>query len=578
VKTPLDAVDGSDETGDAESGTGDLSSDASRELVKEASTSLVEVVPGAAVVFGEVPPGFELIDFGLISNTDRDSLSAALSSVGNATTVAGNVANQFANAKGLYRVTEETLAILKSGGELASKDGAKLGTIIQNGKFAQARFIPYGVTAAQTAAALGPAIAMIAIQMQLSEISGLVKTNIALTTQTLKTIRHEQWAELTGVSKSIDRAIEQANEVGSVTESLWDSVSGNQSLLDKQLDLYRRNVSNHVQQLGALTRSSRRQYIEANAEAVLFDAHALLHSLKAQTGYQGLRAALARHRSSNNQHEAHLVDVITRDARAEFELGLEASRELVGTLTRELRIIAELPGRATIPLTKKRRDSKASRLTCGELLAAIEPLANVLQPPVAALEAPELISAPEGLELEPYLQILRWYLADDEELRGVVFPYEQGSHGIAEVLRPELRREARDLWTKIAPQRLAADFEKFAFDTSKGFSTFVALTNSRVITAHPKDLLRQGHLGASFPLEDIRFVRPPRHIGEGVKHAIDVITEHRDISWVFPSYADKDVLVKFAALLDESVVGNKGRLAAVDSPGALPEVVEAGSL
>ena len=41
------------------------------------------------------------------------------------------------------------------------------------------------VSAAQTAAAIGPALAMVALQMQLSEITGLVRTNIALTSQVL---------------------------------------------------------------------------------------------------------------------------------------------------------------------------------------------------------------------------------------------------------------------------------------------------------------------------------------------------------------------------------------------------------
>lgn len=168
------------------------------------------------------------------------------------------------------------------------------------------------------------------------------------------------------------------------------TVAGNQASLDKQLDLYKRNVIDHALQLGRLTGNARRQYLEENAEAVLFDAHALLYGLKAQTGYQALRAARARAEGADNQHEAQLVDVIARDARAEFEAGLTASSELVASLTRELRIIAELPGRATVPLTKKRRDAKASRLTCAELLAAIEPLANMLHPVLTELKTPEL--------------------------------------------------------------------------------------------------------------------------------------------------------------------------------------------
>jgi hypothetical protein len=48
--------------------------------------------------------------------------------------------------------------------------------------------------------------------MQLSEIAGLVRTNIALTSQVLATIRNEQWAELTGLVTTVDRAVDQARE------------------------------------------------------------------------------------------------------------------------------------------------------------------------------------------------------------------------------------------------------------------------------------------------------------------------------------------------------------------------------
>lgn len=98
--------------------------------------------------------------------------------------------------------------LLRSGGELA----AKLGATLKNGQvIAQARFIPVSVTAATAFAAIGPAVAMIALQMQLGEISSLVRTNIALTTQTLKAIRNEQWSDLEGLAGSIDDASQKVS-------------------------------------------------------------------------------------------------------------------------------------------------------------------------------------------------------------------------------------------------------------------------------------------------------------------------------------------------------------------------------
>lgn len=126
------------------------------ELESAASTTLVEVIPGVAVLFGEVPNGVELIDLNLIPSFDRTQLSTALGSLGNAGTVVGNVAEAVSSAQGLFRVDDATLALLKSGGQMAAKDGAKLGAIFKNGKLvAQARFIPASMTAATAIAAIG---------------------------------------------------------------------------------------------------------------------------------------------------------------------------------------------------------------------------------------------------------------------------------------------------------------------------------------------------------------------------------------------------------------------------------------
>jgi hypothetical protein len=55
-----------------------------------ASTVLAEVLPGVAVVFGEVPAELkpDLIDFGLVPVADRTQISAVLASIGNTATVA----------------------------------------------------------------------------------------------------------------------------------------------------------------------------------------------------------------------------------------------------------------------------------------------------------------------------------------------------------------------------------------------------------------------------------------------------------------------------------------------------------
>jgi hypothetical protein len=505
-----------------------------------ASTVLAEVLPGIAVVFGEVPEELklDLIDFGLVLAADRMQISAVLASIGNTATVAGNLGNAFTSVQGLYRISDATQALLKAGGTLAVKDGANLGTVLTSGGFAQARFIPVAaLSKAQTAAAIGPALAMVALQMQLSEITGLVRTNIALTSQVLTTNRNEQWAELTGLVAAIDRAVDQAREVGSVTASLWHSVAGSQASLRKQLDLYRLNVRGHVGQIGRPGTHRRREYLQTNAEAILFDAHALLASVKAWTGYQALRAAKARAAGRQDAHEARLADVIARDTRTELDVALAETRSLVGSLTRELRIIAELPGRGTLPqsLPGKRRDSQAARQTSARLLEAIEPLADALHPPVPALEAPGVVCAPESLDPQPYLRILRWFLEDGETLRVLGFPDQLDALGpISAILGG-------------AKEKLAAAMDK------TGAKTLVAVTDRRIITARANAFLEQGEVRQDIPVDRVRYVRAAAAQDRSARLAIDLITRDENIRWLFHADTGNTQVDALAAVLAESM-------------------------
>lgn len=207
---PIDEVDGATggSTGETENTHGSTSE------LELAKTTLVEISPGMAAVLGEVPDGLQLVDFGVVPAFDRAQLNQALGSVGNLATISGNLAEAAASAQGLFRVNDATLSLLKSGAEMATKDGAKLGAIFKNGELvAQARFVPASMTAGTAIGAIGPAVAMLALQMQLTEVSNLVRENIALTSETLKTIQHDQWAELTGLSVNIERAVSEATQV-----------------------------------------------------------------------------------------------------------------------------------------------------------------------------------------------------------------------------------------------------------------------------------------------------------------------------------------------------------------------------
>ncbi|MES9541333.1 hypothetical protein [Actinomadura sp. NPDC000600] len=250
------------------------------------STVLAEVLPGVAFAFGDVPEKLkrdlklEPIDSRLLPVTDREKITMLLASTGNAANLGGNLANAFASVDGIYRITDATRAILNAGGTLAVKDGANIGAVFLNGKlFHQARFIPLTkVSTAERMAAVGPALAMVALQLQLSEVAGLVKTNIALTSQVLTTMYHEQWSTLKGLVKAVDTALGEAQELELVTPHVWETIAPKRAELLKARDQYRENVGGHIRKIKKLAVHGRREYLEMNAEAIVFDTYALRSS------------------------------------------------------------------------------------------------------------------------------------------------------------------------------------------------------------------------------------------------------------------------------------------------------------
>ncbi|WP_315094076.1 hypothetical protein [uncultured Cellulomonas sp.] len=503
---------------------------------QEPTTALIEVLPGVAVVFGKVPEALQLdlVDFGLVPATDRMLLTTTLASlVGNSATVGGSIANAMSSAQGLYRVNSATQALLNNGAVLAVKDGANLGSVWMNGELvAQARFIPLtAASAATVAVAIGPAVAMVALQMQLNQITGLVRTNIALTNQVLTEIRQGRWDELTGHVAAIDRALNQARELESVPPSLWDTVSGNGAPLRTQLDRYRRNVGNHVTKIERLDTGARRQYLDTNAEAILFDSHALMSSLQAWTGYQALHAGKARTAGAEDPDEARLVDIIVRDTRNELEPALSEATHLVDDLTRELQIIAEVPGRRTIPVGRRRRDSNSARLTSTQLLKVIEPLADALRPPAPSVEAPGIVCALKGLDLAPYLRVLRWFVGQDETLRCIAFCYQRDEGDV-------VRAVGQSVLSRIDPE---------------GWATVVAVTDHRILTARANTLRQEAKIGRRILLDDVRYVRARTAKGEGGRSEVDLVARDVDLRWAFHPDTDDVQILAFAAVLAESM-------------------------
>jgi hypothetical protein len=528
------------------------------------STLLVEVCPGIAAVFGEIPAELKTgrieFDGGLLLPADRAQLSASLAAIGEAAGMVGSLGSAFAGAQGLYRMGDAGQALLRSGATLAAKDGGYLGTIITADGFRQARFFPVsGVSAAQTAAAIGPALAMVSLQMQLSEITGLVRTNIALTSEVLGTVRKGQWSELAGLVATFERTLGQARKTDAVTTSLWQDVAGSSAALDKQLDLYRRNVGDHAGRIDRSDPRRCREYLQTNAEAVFYDVHALLASVKAWTEYQALRAARARAAGRDDDAEARLSDVIVQDTRAALDSILAEARRLVDALARELHIIAELPGRDTLSqsLVGRRKDAKAVREASTRLLEAIDPLADMLRPPVPVLQAPEIVCAPSALDLEPYLRILRWFLEDGETLRVLGFPEQLDAPGPISALLGG------------AKEKLAAVLDKSVV------RTLVAVTDRRALTAMTSAFLEHGEIRQELPIDRVRYVRAATARDRNERSAVDLVTRDETFRWLFRADVDAAQVDALAAVLAESMTIPDTEREALQRRRTAPEQLEA---
>ena len=194
-----------------------------------------------------------------------------------------------------------------------------------------------------------------------------------------------------------------------------------------------------------------------------------------------------------------------------------------------------LPGRGTLPLSGKWKDSAAARQTSARLLEAIQPLANALRPPAPPLATPDAVCAPESLELGPYLRILRWFLEDGEVLRAAAFPDQpDASDPLSSILSG-------------ARGKLAAVRDKAPA------KTLVAVTDRRVITAKTNAFLEHGEILQAIPVERVRYVRAATNPGGNSRSVIDLITRDENIRWHFPVDIDNSQVDTLAAVLAESM-------------------------
>lgn len=513
-------------------------------------STLVEVAPGLVAVYGDVPAGLDLfkLSLDLIPSFDRDKLSSALGSIGTWSTLGGNLAVAADSLQGLYRVDNATRALLQSGAELAAKDGANLGAIFKNGDLiAQARFIPAAMAPATVAAAIGPALALAAVQLKIDEVSGLVNSNIRLTNQILREIRTEQWSELDGLAKNLDKSVNEIRNIGTVSETIWDSVASQRTSVEKQLSQYKSNTAEHILKIRESEGRVRREYLETNAESIVFDSYALLTTLRIYAEYEAIRAGITRVRGQDDEAEGKLSESISENISVEIEKSLTEIRSLIDSLVRELQIIAELPEPKALPFTNKRKEAKTVRMSSGQILDEITPLYEKLQLTYDVPSTPDIVCAPEGSDLDQYLQILRWVLQRDEHVEAVAFAFSGNNSNLKGVVRGINSKRVDAVWEAIGSGRASGVFEKLTD------GIFIAVTNQRLMIAPPKEFLRKADGIKSYALSDVRYVRGRLDRETSNRPAVDItLAKDNYLHWKFPEAAKHEDIDKLAELISRS--------------------------
>lgn len=393
--------------------------DTSGSTAEETTPALVEIQPGLAVLYGDrVPEGLELIPFTLVDVRAQQSLTNAIAGITNFGNVAAQGIDGLMKAQGMVRLAPQTLKQLETAKPLVS-GGWNLGTLASEGKFvAQVRWLPAtSATAASVAASVGPGLALLAIQLQLSEISELAKHNIELTSRVLEVVQQDQWAAVMGHHRTVAKEIENAKHVGRVTDAIWNNVRGHQTELDTQWDLFQRKLDRHVAALRAKRgHKERRQYLVDHGEAVLADVHALLLAQSSWFMYQALRAGHLLTTADSKPEDKALLERLVEDARQLHDEALDETDWLLEQLTREFAVIAELDGKRTFKFGGQERAARDVAYMAHNLrdaLAAVR--AEAARPEIPTLELPatHVFKGPVPSEL---LRVLRLRLNVNERL------------------------------------------------------------------------------------------------------------------------------------------------------------------
>ena len=441
---------------------------------------------------------------------------------------------------GLYKLDAVTKAQLAAGNALTkTADGRLIGTVRNaSGQISrQARLIP--VSAPQIAgaiAAIGPAIAMVAVQMQLDSISKQVSTVQRTALQTQRMLKDWQNASFHGTQQAVLRIYRKSTKEGTVSNTNWEQINGLSNDIERHRNYYKQRIKTHAQELQNCQNdvSKRRNYITQHQESILFDTFAALNCIQTWCCYFQLAHERARIKGEQ--------PTLTYDEmRAEVEDDLKEQRTLLHALMRELRIISDLPGASSFFPSQKQQDKTVSSNTATKLLKQLNELAQHLGIHENPMPNPDITCAPDDYDVSPYTKILRWYLDEGEELKALTFPIDRLSHSLLAKAPSQFASGVNNRAWLVLPH--AQDSTEWSLGWVKRATEravtvspeMVAVTGRRIITADPQEFIQKGIVKEEFPINDVTptftdtdDALPELHLTQGEKKCRE---------WCFPSAA-----------------------------------------
>ena len=507
----------------------------------EDDTIIVPLKDDYALVVGPNTKGLEKIDGSLVGDRAFNDLIASIGEGASLSGGAASAANAIQHMSGLYKLDAVTKAQLAAGNALTkATDGRLIGTVRNAGGqiTRQARLIP--VSAPQIAgaiAAIGPAVAMVAVQMQLNNISKQISAVQQTATQTLQVLTDSRNADYLGDCQTINEVYQASSNHGYVSETDWSIVSPLVPRINSHRRYYKKQVANHQRALNDTQRdlSRTRKYLQDNVSNILADSFAAFETLRAWASLSVL--CRARAQAQGEHPHAELPQI-----RQEVEADLEIQRMLLMGLMRELRIISELPGASSFFFSQKRQDKTASHDTATKLLEQLNELAQQLGIKENPVPNPDVTCAPANYDVSPYTQILRWYLDEGEKLKALIFPVDRLSHRVLAMGADQFTNTVNtSAWSMLPQAKDSTDLSLGRLVRRVGQKLvapeMVAVTGRRIITADPQEFIQKGIIKEEFSINDVtptfteadaEEALPELHITQGEK-------KYRE--WCFPSAA-----------------------------------------